>query len=66
MSTTDSGLLSKMDGIHRIGWTACSGFTGRLRPDYAIRGHAMDFAISLTQAIMVTLNQKQSTIQRTG
>jgi hypothetical protein len=33
MPSTDSDLRLKMDGIHRIVWTACSGFGGRHAPD---------------------------------
>ena len=30
----DSAHPQKVGGMHRIRWTACSGFTGRHRPDY--------------------------------
>lgn len=33
--STDSAHSQKVDDMHRIQWTACSGFTGHLAPEYA-------------------------------
>jgi hypothetical protein len=39
-----------MDGLLRIQWTACSGFTGRFRPEYAVtRDRSTGYLEGVTQ-----------------
>jgi hypothetical protein len=45
MSSTDSGVIQKVDAMLRIARTACSGFGGRHAPDSLVAFHRITHII---------------------